>query len=251
MYTLVFVTLVISLIGLYTQALALQTARMFAGQTTVADNMVVWHQTAVAVARYAVNPGGTNNPSAAGCSLTVSFPGAPTLPTHNGTLPALCTMQGTPNMAIVTLGPSTTSCAGHPPASTPCFTWLPLGYRNSPYSFNSIYYRAGNPLLKYVITWVRPPVASAGNPEPAYIYLPVLGTGIIPFTFSELQQQVSNVSLNPQFYGTVQTVGGVQQLYTGAVVSDGAGSVSDLRYPVPTGGVIPDGSLAIISNLGT
>jgi hypothetical protein len=44
MYLLVFVTLVISMIGLYAQTLVLQAARFNAGQATAAQAMLIWHE---------------------------------------------------------------------------------------------------------------------------------------------------------------------------------------------------------------
>ena len=55
MYLLVFVTLVISLIGLYGQVLSLQAARLAAGQSAIAQAMIRWHSIAIQQARTTPN----------------------------------------------------------------------------------------------------------------------------------------------------------------------------------------------------
>jgi hypothetical protein len=50
MYLIVFVTLVIAILGTYTQVLSVQTARIISSQTNIAQTMIAWHTAAISMA---------------------------------------------------------------------------------------------------------------------------------------------------------------------------------------------------------
>jgi hypothetical protein len=81
MYLLVFVTLMISIIGLFTQVFALQTARLAAHQSGIGSAMLQWHAAAVSMAvsiiktgPLAIPPSYPGTVAATGCSLTYKLP---------------------------------------------------------------------------------------------------------------------------------------------------------------------------------
>ncbi|MDP9128270.1 MAG: hypothetical protein M3N08_08445 [Pseudomonadota bacterium] len=230
MYLLVFVTLVIALTGVYAQVLSLQAARLFSHQTTVARALLNWHATAVAQAKTAVNP--TPLPGAAGCDLTV-----------NGPVGTLC--SGPTGSVTVNGTPTLPNCSGT--LTNVCWNSLPPGYQQAPYTFYSVYYQP-SPGQSYIITFVPPPAASATNPPPGFITLPGTGAGAVAqigATMSDLFLQIRNSGFATTSYGTITSVAGVNYLVT-STISNGA-TATFLQYPIPTGNIIPLGSIAIIS----
>lgn len=228
MYLLVFITLVVALIGTYTQVFAVQTARLYANQTTAADAFLTWHSVAVAEARY----GGIAAPGAAGCSLTNTPPAGSGIP--------ICTSGG--NNATVDGGNpgGITPC----PAATNCWTNLPPGYAKNPYTFYSIYYQpAGGG--SYVITFVPPPATGVGNPAPGFIALPdgALNSPQIGVTMGNLFSQLKMSNLPPFAYGTIN--GG--QLVT-PTISNGIATAAPYALPTLLTGAAYDGSIGIISS---
>jgi hypothetical protein len=254
MYLLVFVTLVISVIGLYTQTFALQTARIMSRQTGFANAMLTWHGTALAVAHYSVDatpgpPAGTtpNYNKAAGCSLSAI----------GGTnLPPPCLTAGNKPATVGLAAPPAgmQNCDSEVPISfvPPCWRTLPLDYASTIYPFFSIAYQWPAPKQNYVITFVPPPLlVTPSCPINNFVCLP--GTTAPPIsqvqlgiTLSDLYNQLRHTSTPTLAYGTVTN---------GFVVTAGVSNVgptlSTLQFPVPTTGAlgseVPEGSLAIIS----
>jgi hypothetical protein len=79
MYLLVFVTLIISLLGLYTQVLAVEVSRVASQQSAIAGAMISWHNAAMSMAgsivktdQYAYNTSTFGQLASNGCSLTDS-----------------------------------------------------------------------------------------------------------------------------------------------------------------------------------
>lgn len=112
--------------------------------------------------------------------------------------------------------------------------FLPPGY-STDYIFNSIYYApAGLGGQRLLITFVPPVTDAFGTLQPNGIVTnPPLG---IPL--GEVFRQLQKTTLDPISYGYVTTQATIQQLRTRG----------GRDYPVPTGGIVPDGSLAIISS---
>ncbi len=123
MYLFVFIFILVSVLGLYTQIYTLQAARVFANQRAIGQIMQTWAGSAFALAR--ANPALGAAPGPPRCSLT---PGL--------TPPAACAMQ----MAI-----------GN----------LPNGYDMATYSWNTIIFRDPPATQRFVITYVSPPVSMA------------------------------------------------------------------------------------------
>jgi hypothetical protein len=223
MYLLVFVTLVISLIGLYAQVLTLQSARLAQGQTVVAQAMLRWHSTAISEARYTQI---TPTPGATGCDLT-----------SPGILGAVCHgARGSSNVSITPpAGWAGFTCSN--PLTPPCYTQLPAGYATNTYTFYSIYYIPAGGTQSYVITFIPKPAAA----NPGFITLPGIGGNPISITMGDLANQLRNSGLNPLFYGTVQ--GG--QLRAQSIQKAAGGPFIPLNYTTPP--AVTNGSIAIIS----
>jgi len=260
MYLLVFVTIVISLIGVYAQILTVQTARLASGQATIAQAMLTWHATAIAEARYGVYANGPYIPDAFGCSLTVNFTPVndSNCQGNNGPIHSIPIVTRTNQFA------SLPDCTTTAPVNTPpCWTGLPPGYRGgfggaaNPYTFFSMYYSpaAGQ---RYVITFVPAPALSATNPAPGLVKLPgdlpgnvskFASQQVIGITMAELLKQLHNAHMPPFAYGVIQN----KKLTTVAISPNGNGSnPTSFSFNIPTDGcpakcTVPDGSIAIIS----
>jgi hypothetical protein len=228
MYLLVFITLVISLIGIYTQVLSLQAARLAAGQSAIAQAMIRWHETAIQQVRTAQI---TTIPGTNGCDLT--SPGAAGTPCSsvNGPVTVTATFPGAPWQ----------NC---PPAiaGQPCWNLLPPGYQTNFYSFYSIYYQpaAGQ---NYVITFVQKPAVA----NPGFIVLPNNPASVtIGINMGDLMNQIRNTGLNPITYGTVSGNAGAGGLLTTQAVSNvGGGPLASLTYTTPA--AVNNGAIGIIS----
>jgi len=128
-YLFTFGFMLICVLGIYTQVYAVQAARMFASQTTIADDMLTWHSAAVEAVEQGVaaSTSAMKSPGTTGCGLTAA----------NGQYTtALC---------------STAYTANH---------YMPTGY-NPNYNWNSYVYQASTGGQSYVVTWAPPP--SSGN----------------------------------------------------------------------------------------
>src|ERR1700733_12029351 len=89
MFLLTFALLIISMLGIYTQVSAVEASRLLASQSTIGQEMVMWHGAAASIAANVVNP--TEPPLAAlvGCRLSgTAWVGAPSA------APALCVTGG-------------------------------------------------------------------------------------------------------------------------------------------------------------
>lgn len=238
MYLLVSVTLIVAVIGIYSQALSVQTARFYSHQTNLADTMLTWNATAVALATYA-----GITPAATGCDLTA-----------NGILASPC-QYNTANVMIDTVNSNSnppTTCVRAPVTgliTPPCWTGLPTGYKKGIYQFYSIFYITAN-AQKYVLTFVPPPTISAANPAPGNIMLPSSAAANaiqIGLTMSDFLVQMKNNGVLPLFYGITTQVGGVDELVTPSISNGGPGPPGALTYTLPAG--VPVNSIAIISPL--
>ena len=169
MYLLVFVFLVVAMLGIYTQVFAVQTARMFANQTTVAQMMELWQAGAVTLAE--ANKGSYGAIGKAGCGLT-------------------------PNTATPPL-PKPAACASG--VVTAASGVMPGGYNFAAYSWYSAVYQPGGagigPL--YVVTWAPPPASGVAS-DP-------IATPSVGISESDLFHQLGNIAAPLTSYGTVQT----------------------------------------------
>jgi hypothetical protein len=231
MYLITFTLLIVGILGIYTQVFAIQTARLFASQTGIAQTMIAWHSAALSLADNIVNPStgsGGGVIGAGGCSLSASYLGpgycSPGLTITNSSGTAWATVTGgAPSYTINTSSYKTASGASYPHISP--------NYASSIYQWKSLAFQNGG---YYVITYVDPP--SATSPPPGYIST-ASGTQL-GISQADLYQQLSQSGLSPMNYGYVNSA---NMLVTPSSVGGGA-----ISYPVPA--TISPGSLAIISN---
>lgn len=214
MYLLVFVTLMIALIGTYTQVMGLQAARFASHQSAIGAAMIQWHAAAISMAVSIIktnSAGYTAGIKSSGCMLTALAPPATGLAlcppplfygsTHNnqkGTItipwngPVYLNLISVPDTPPST-GTGTNQCvhlastcktedpysAGCTVSTTPTCGCSPGGcstsYDIQKYQFYSILYQDGTTQQNQVVTFVTAPVISATNPAPGYISL-------VPFT---------------------------------------------------------------------
>lgn len=215
MFLLTFTMLIIAVLGVYAQVLGLQTSRLYAQQSAVAQTMLVWHGAAVSMARsvlttnaagYAAIAGGPTS----GCSLTATrppgvvatypfcpppiFAGAPV----NGTV-----TDGTPALNRITA----TQCANLPTQGAGC---VPV-YDIVNYQFYSVLYQDAASSTNFVITFVEAPVIGAANPAPGLLTLAAAGGNPggtrIGLTSGDLFRQLRNTSAPSFTYGTVNAAG--------------------------------------------
>jgi hypothetical protein len=226
MFLLTFVTLIVAFVGIYAQVLALQTARFYASQQGIAQEMQIWHAAAVSMAASIID---TNSAAYApftttGCSLTFNPPaglglcpepldpinGPITGNSPNGTvaygnLPA----QNPKLNQIYNAITAATECVNLPTTTATCQS----SYNINSYQFFSVLYQTNN--QDYVITFVPKATISASNPLPGFLSLPVINgannTGANPVTIgitaSDLLQQFQNSGMANYTYGTVNAAG--------------------------------------------
>jgi hypothetical protein len=240
MYLLVFVTLVVALIGAYSQIFTRQSVDAFSRRSGVVNTMYGWHTTAYSIASYLVTKSNLDGVSETGCLLT-SLSGMAGEPLLNR-----C-QSSSGNVNVGMTSGSHTACAPVPVA--PCLTPLPVGdgtiykYYSAAYKIDDIY---------YVLTFVPPPKSGTYN----ILCLPgnVTGTNSwacpnghvqVSTTISDLSAQLSkNPVLSTTAYGTVRTTvaecGGVT---APCLVSS---SSPPVVYRIPAS-VAPAGSIGIIS----
>lgn len=225
MYLLVFTTLMIGIIGLYTQVLALQTARLAAHQSAVGSAMLQWHSAAVSMAASIIrtNPAAYNAVKLNGCSLTyVMEPGtvaggftpcpAPIL--AGGAVDAFGTVTtgpgapanpnlipnqaGTKNECVHLVSQCTVLGAFGCSACTSSYDTLN-------YQFYSILYQDAGTNQNRVVTFVPAPKITAANPPPGYLSLVHVpgGTGnLLGQTASDLLQQLNMAGAPNYTYGS-------------------------------------------------
>ncbi|MDX2027632.1 MAG: hypothetical protein SFW62_03235 [Alphaproteobacteria bacterium] len=245
MYLLVFITLVISLIGVYTQALAVQTSRLFSKQTAVAETMLTWHGIALTMAQYArTNPVAMT--TSTGCSMTEGFAGVPYCQASNGATQSPVYVNPNGNSSPSNLyrvawgGTATTWNCINRNWAKPCWFDMPPSYNYTGYRFHSVLYNVGSPASVYLITWATTGTITAANPSPGYVQL--ASGNQLGLTVGELLRQIQNTGRRSYGYGKVITVSGQRFLMT-SFVPDNSATV--LQYPVPL--VVPDGAVAVLS----
>ncbi|MDD3288495.1 MAG: hypothetical protein PHX43_05765 [Alphaproteobacteria bacterium] len=166
MYLIAFVVLMISLLGVFVQIYAVQTAQMFANQRVIGQLMIDWHSAAVGQARNSgIFP--TNPPCRLNSNATAGMPA-----TFSGT--AICLPMG----AVL---------AGS--------TRLPPGYSFINYQWFSMAYIPTGSTQVHVVTFV-PPTTQANIPVPH----PNIG-----ITTAELLQQVRFTKVTGISFGFVQS----------------------------------------------
>ncbi len=228
MYLLVFVFLVISLLGVYAQVFAVQSAQMFSSQTAAAQLMMDWHDGAVglASANVAAYAGQILVTPQNDCSMTLSL-----------TTPATaCAPQMT---------------TGNTAADTTA-SYLPPGYLAGPsvgnpgYQWNSIFFQI--PALNhqfYTVTYAA---------VPANLTSPILSPAV-GVSGGDLLKQLGLLGISAFSYGAVSSTcvkTGVPQclITVGANTTSGGG----FEFPLPPGTspaapVIPNNSIAVISEI--
>ncbi|MDR3451118.1 MAG: hypothetical protein P4M15_15470 [Alphaproteobacteria bacterium] len=221
MFLVVFVTLALSVMGVFAQVVSLQSAQIANAQTTLADTMETWHS--IALKQTLVNP--PTSFSTTGCSLT------PVVTGGNNPL-ATCSGKIGGIASNLTISTNTT------PTGT---VSLPPGYQ-SVYGFYSVVFQSlpfvGAPnAVTYVLTYAAP--NSQGQ-------LTLSNGASSGFTTSDLLNQLHRNSSPTLTYGTVQG-GTLTATSKATTVTDAATNTvsSTLAYVVPTS--IPNGSVAIIS----
>lgn len=252
MYLLVFVTLIISLIGLYTQILSVQTARLFANQNGVGRAMLQWQAAAISMAASIVN---TNRAGYApfagtGCSLSIDVPAGMNVCPSPLNPPTI----GAPVVSLVTGLPVTgtvTDAAGNintiyninsPAADKRDRVRLSPDYNRATYRFYSILYNTGGvPLTgqNLVVTFVPQAAVNANCPAPNFLCLPgplAAAPSQIGLTGSDLIQQLQNTRVSAVTYGTVSGAG--TELRTRGVPP----------YPVPPGIVGMGNAIAVVGS---
>ena len=213
MYLIVFVTMVVSMLNLYTQVYALQVARMNAQQTGVAETLLQWHNAAVREAR-----------------------------TAKATLTAgVCqVMDNTTTWAIKLSAPVTTCAFSITPAND-----LPPGYQLGTYRFKTIVYVPTTGTTSYVITYLETPTVTTGITNGSITLSPTTpltwpsaGTTSIQIglTMNDLMRQMTRTKIPAFGYGTVMQLDSTNIGYAKAGIT----------YKLPSG-TLPLNALAVIS----
>ncbi|MFA4995445.1 MAG: hypothetical protein WC521_09125 [Bdellovibrionales bacterium] len=244
----VFVTLMVALIGAYTQIYTKQAAIGYAQQSGVASAMIAWHSTAVALATKYLK---SSSYTAAGCSLT-SLPSSPTVRVPS-TVPSFCMgSNGVADSRVSSTNyivPAPTLCSGS--AGAPCFTLLPTGYLATPYTFYSIAFRSAS--KNYVLTYVPLPSDSYNA---GLLCLPGnVGAGAcagthaqVSTTFKALYKEMGNNSLlSPMSYGKVMSAGVLTTPNIRALFDSTSAGI--MTYTVPGITIVPVESIGIISEI--
>ena len=134
--------------------------------------------------------------------------------------------------------------------TTPCYTSLPSGYQQNPYTFYSIVYQlTGPPVTNYVLTFVPPPPNSGTYAAVGNLCLPgrrAAATAcdqnnrmVMP-TYANLFRQLKVGYASSLYFGTVTVAGSL------VTPSRGLGAAAaSLTYTVPA--VVPVGSIGIIT----
>src|ERR1700722_14854912 len=258
MYLVVFATLVVAILGTYTQVLAIEVARIAAAQTSVAQAMISWHTAAVSMAASIIN---TNNPTNAsqyptgfpnGCSLSyhtaggASFHPCPSpwnalYPSETAVLNTSC--GGLANCGVISNGSSPmlifskasgaqecvhlqgTTCNTY--VGSNCTGTCTTTFDVNDYEFYSILFRSGG--VDYIVTYALQSASST------YIKLP--GNTQLSLTPAGLVKQLRNLGLSTASYGVV-TGTNPNQTITGAVA---------MNLAIPSAAGVTTGSVALVS----
>lgn len=223
MYLLTFVTLLIGIIGIYTQVIAVQTIRFSQQQTGIAPTMMTWHAAAISMAQSIIL---TNNAAYGGtaCSLTYSYTTAsiarcpsPKSPpntggdintygtvTDNSAVPVPYRINNPKNNLKICAGlPSICSTPAGYDGTTDC-TACTANYDTVNYQFDSILYQQNN--QNYVITFIPKPVTSAANPQPGFLV--GIPSGILlSMTIADVMRQFKNTTSVSYNFGYISSDG--------------------------------------------
>ncbi len=236
MFLVVFVTVVISIIGVLAQVLSLQSARMNNSQIGLMQTLVAWHHSATNAAFQF---------TAAGPAMALQYATAPHVGPANATDNVKgCMMDSTPystkvaapaNLArpVSCVNPIASALFQLTPGTTlPNGTLaLPPGYQINPYSFHSIFFKRTG--LDWVVTYIPVPAVATN-----YLSLPdaAAGNPQIGYTIGDLQRQFARVANYSLSYGFVKPAGNLHVQPKGGTAID---------YPIPA--TVPLNSFAIIS----
>lgn len=246
MYLIVFVTLAVSLITVYAEVLTVQTSRLYAAQTSLAQQMVAWHTAAVSMAASIINTNPTGYASFAntGCTLSYDYSygngysrcpsplltGSPVnvnLGTALGGVimkPTLSTTQfivpkaGNVTQCVHLPNTSCVSATGGGCGTNPCTT----SFKAATYEFNSILFKSNG--VNYVATFAAP---AAGTTN-----LQLAGGNQISLSANDMLRQLNNLHISNYTYGLV----------------NGTTIKATTSYSIlPTAAAVPSGSVALIS----
>lgn len=165
MYLLVFVFLVISMMGLYAEAIGIQAAHFFASQTGIAQTMLTWHSAAYRT--FTAN--WTSLAGSVPCQLA-----------HGHAVGSACPTQ---------IQTTTTPAASY---------FLPLGY-NMAYSWSSYVYASGG--RRFILTYMSPP--SGGSTATPVVAADAVNAAT-GFSVGEVYAQIENMKIPLVSYGVVQ-----------------------------------------------
>lgn len=253
MYLLTFVTLVIALIGLYTQVLILQAANVVQ-QPVIASALVTWHTAAVEMAHSILTTNAlayTGAMQTNGCSLTFQvnpsslrtaeiaavIPQCPspkngvltvnTAANGSGSLTNGAALPALNNMVVIT-------SAGPPVTYRTTPVLIPQGYDLTDYQFYSILFTNLN--RNYVLTFLPPPIVSASNPAPGNISGFPNTAVQLNMTLGGLMQQLGETSLSSNNYGYISTTALPNPTLTALGIGgfNAAGAAVTPVYPLPT-----------------
>lgn len=243
MFLMVYVTLVIGLIGVFSQVYTLQAARMYANQNAVANTMLAWHTVATAYAEKTIH---SADITASGCDLTHT---SVRLPASNP-----CTNNPSGTAAQIFVGNSKpTSIANYCNGSSVTSNcWVDQSSFSGAQNFNYysiVYQSSGN---YYLVTFVPPPPTDQfGNKN---LCLPGVFSGTtcnggsiqVGIGFDAFEGQLKKLSIKSTNYGFVNAA--ATALVSGATVTSG-GSAASLQYPLPTTARVPANSIGIVTQI--
>lgn len=227
MYLLVFTTLMIGIIGLYTQVLGLQAARLAGHQSAVGSTMLQWHTAAVsmAVSIIKTNAAGYALVANNGCSLTFTLPpnvAIPRCPKPTFFGPPNAQIAGTVTGPVPPNPPRLSLLANYKTLKNECVnlasrctlvnafgcnvTNCSSTYDLVNYQFHSILYKDPVTNQNFVVTFVPAPIPTLQNPAPGNVSLVnVTGTNTpIGLTISDLARQLNNAGAPKYTYGSLQ-----------------------------------------------
>ena len=194
MYLFTFVMLMLSLLGIYTQVVAIQSAKIFANQTALAQIMATWHTAAVGLAKGDSVIGA----SSTACSISV---------VNTGGMAACKNASGKPVFL-----PSTFN--GTAPTSP-----LSPGYNSTQYQwYSAVYQTAAYGGKRLVVTFVLPGAASS-----SLITQPSIGISI-----GELLLEFKKSNFPAGSYGVVSgqlltnSLNSNYPMPTGGAITDGS-----------------------------
>lgn len=227
MYLFVFVMLLSSILGLYTQVFMLQTSRMMSRQTAIADIMLTWHGAVYSLSKDRIADGTSSysltTVDETGCLITRNPQNA------LANSPSVC--LGTDARITYNSGTSSYTPTGY----------LPTDYDNDGFYrwYSIIYAPGGVGTQRYVITFAVPSVAANSN---SLISQPTAG-----LTISELWQQIKNSRAPKTNYGYVN---GSSKFVTPDAPLN-SGSVRQYDVPKTSAGaaIVTEGSVGFITPL--